>query len=113
MCVIITPPSSSVAVPGPRYPCGGVKPQVTPQLRAARSAARGLQCKRTVHRGLEVSHQTGQHPPVTMVCDVRSDELELYLQSRAKQNEHHMTKEGWMELLDITVPKLKVTRSFY
>ena len=48
-----------------------------------------------------------------MVCDVRSDELELYLQSRAKQNEHHMTKEGWMELLDITVPKLKVTRSFY
>ena len=45
-----------------------------------------------------------------MVHDVRIDKLERHLQSRAKQNEH-MTRESWMELLDIDVPKLKVTRS--
>lgn len=44
-----------------------------------------------------------------MACDVVSDVLELYLRFRAK--EEGMTNESWMELLDVTIPRLKVTRS--
>lgn len=42
-----------------------------------------------------------------MVCDVVSDVLELYIRFRAK--EEGMGKESWVELLDITFPRLKVT----
>lgn len=50
-----------------------------------------------------------QYPRVAMVCDVVSDVLELYIRFRAK--EEGMCKESWVELLDITFPRLKVTRS--
>lgn len=68
----------------------------------------------SIHKGREdagVSQQTRKHPLVAMVGDVRSDELERRVQSLARQQ--HMTQEGWMELLDATIPKLKVTLSSY
>eukprot|EP00904_Undaria_pinnatifida_P008597 jgi/Undpi1/4868/HiC_scaffold_19.g08221.m1 len=43
-----------------------------------------------------------------MACDVVSDVLELYLRFRAK--EEGMTNESWMELLDVTIPRLKARR---